>query len=363
MIVALWVVGLLSLLVTCFAFDAHVEARITSFYRKRRKAEYLARSGIEIAELLMNRSEQMQKDKSTDADVEEDEWHEQAKRLAEGLAVHAFKHKLGDGVISLDIVPEPARRNLNLLKHEDWEDILETGGIPEDMWPVLIDSVLDWIDRDSLERADGAETDDYYNQLERPYKAKNGYLDTVQELLLVRGFSRSILVGGAVEGEDEDEAGIAVTGIADLLTVYGDGKVNVNAASLRVLLSLPDVDEVIAGAIIEEREGWVDEQGKKEDSSFTTVNDLFARIPDLSPVLRRYVTTSSRIYRITSVAEVGGVRKKAWCIVRHANKKLTYLRWKEEEAPSSGRGTGRRPADDVAEGPHEPEDTDTTDTL
>ena len=74
LIVALWVVGLLSMLVTCFAFDAHIESRITSYYRKRRKAEYLARSGIEIAELLMNKSEEMQKTKSTDED-EEDQQH------------------------------------------------------------------------------------------------------------------------------------------------------------------------------------------------------------------------------------------------------------------------------------------------
>lgn len=362
LIVALWVVGLLSLLVTCFAFDAHIESRITSFYRKRRKAEYLARSGIEIAELLMNRSEEMQKAKSTDVE-EEDQWHDQAKRLAEGLAVRGFKHALADGVITLDIIPEPARRNLNLLKHEDWEDVLETGGIPEDMWPTLIDSILDWIDRDNQERADGAESDDYYGQLEKPYKAKNGHLDTVRELLLVRGFTRTVLLGGTMETGDENEAGPTVKGIADLLTVYGDGKVNVNAASMRVLMSLPGVDEVIAGAIIEEREGWVDEQGKKEDSSFTGVNDLYARIPDLGPELRRYVTTSSRIYRITSVAEVGGVSKKAWCIVRHANKRLTYLRWKEEEVPfRRGTGSTEGTEHDAAVGPEdavEPEETDT----
>ena len=362
LIVALWVVGLLSLLVTCFAFDAHVESRITSFYRKRRKAEYLARSGIEIAELLMNRSEEIQRNRSAGDGGEEDQWHDQAKRLAEGLAVRQFKHGLGEGVIVLDIIPEPARRNLNLLKEEDWECVLETGGIPEDMWPILIDSVLDWIDRDNQERADGAETDDYYSQLERPYKARNGYLDTVQELLLIRGFNRAVLFGGAVAASDEDEAGSTVTGIADLLTIYGDGKVNVNAAPMRVLVSLPDVDEVIAGAIIEEREGWVDEQGKKEDSSFTSVNDLFARIPELSPTLRNHVTTSSRIYRITSIAEVGGVRKKAWCIVRHENKRLTYLRWKEEEVPGRG-AVARAPAEDeVGVGPEEFEESDAGNT-
>lgn len=347
LIVALWVVGLLSMLVTCFAFDAHIESRITSFYRKRRKAEYLARSGIEIAELMMNRSEEMQKNKSADAE-EEDQWHEQAKRLAEGLAVRGFKHSLADGVITLDIIPEPARRNLNLLRPEDWEKVLATGGIPEDMWPTLIDSILDWIDRDSLERTDGAETEDYYSQLERPYQAKNGQLDTVEELLLVRGFTRAILFGGAIEAGDAETAATAVTGIADLLTIYGDGKVNVNAASMRVLTTLPDVDEVIAGAIIEEREGWVDEQGKKEDSSFTSVNDIFARITDLSPAVRQHVTTSSGIYRITSVAEVGGVSKKAWCIVRHGNKRLTYLRWKEEEVPATRPTADDDTGDDVA---------------
>ena len=92
LIVALWVVGLLSMLVTCFAFDAHIESRITSYYRKRRKAEYLARSGIEIAELLMNKSEEMQKNKSTDED-EQDQWHDEAKRLAEGLAVRGFRRQ------------------------------------------------------------------------------------------------------------------------------------------------------------------------------------------------------------------------------------------------------------------------------
>ena len=331
LIMVLWVVGILSLLVSAFAFDARIEARITSHYRKRRKAEYLAKSGIDVAELLMNKGREMKNKRSEE--IEESQWNEPAQRLSEGLAVRGFKHKLGDGEIVIDIVPEPALRNVNLFKQEDWEGVLEVGGIPEDVWPVLIDSALDWIDRDSRERMDGAETENYYSRLEPSYKARNGPLDTVGELLLVRGFTPGIINGGVLGGEPGEEGGTTVSGIGDLLTTYGDGKVNINAASQRVLMTLPDVDEVVAGAIIEEREGWVDEEGEKEDSSFVSVADLFQRIPDLNPSLRRYVTTSSGIYRITSIGNVGGVRRRIWTVVRHQGARLKYLRWKEEEMP------------------------------
>ena len=329
LIMALWVVGILSMLVTAFAFDAQIESRITSSYRKRRKADYLAISGIEIAEMLMNKSEEISKNNSDEE--EDDPWYKQAKRLAEGSGITGFRHKLGDGVIILDIVSEPARRNVNILKQDDWEAMLDVGGIPEDTWPVLIDSVLDWTDKDNEERMDGAETEDYYSRLKPSYKARNGRMDTVEELLLIRGFSRKILYGGNINPSFDDEEPVMIRGFADLLTTYGDGKVNVNAASLDVLLTLPGMDMDMANGIIMEREGWVDDEGDSEANPFLNVNDLFARIPDMDMALKRYVTTSSKIYRITAIGEVSGVRREIWTIVRHSKKKLTYLRWTEGE--------------------------------
>jgi len=341
LIVVLWVVGILSLMVAAFAFDAHIEARLTSYYRKRKKAEYLALSGLEVAKLLMTKSAGM-KGSSVDEEDEDDPWFESARRLKQGLGIRGLEETLGDGTIRLDIVPEPARRNINNLDmkknksesdlESNLERILEVGGIAEELWPDYVDPFIDWIDTDDESRDEPAETEDYYSALDSPYKAKNGPLDTVGELLLVKNFDRTVLFGGVIDTGFEGEEPIRVSGIADLLTVYGDGRVNVNAASQRVLMTLPGVDELVAGAIIEEREGWLDEAGETEDTHFKDVSDLFSRIPELSRAAsEKYITTDSATYRITSVGSVRDVKRKVWCIAEYASGDLTILKWREED--------------------------------
>lgn len=337
LIVVLWVVGLLSMLIGSFAFDAHVESRITSYYKKRTKAEYLAKSGIEIAEMLMAGSAEIKKDQKKTEEFEDDQWFEAKKRLKTGASLMGIEQELGDGKIILDIIPEPARRNVNMLKDDDWERVLEVGGVPEELWPELIDSFNDWTDKDDDPRMDGAETEDYYETLEPPYRADNDVLDTVEELLLVKGFTKTILFGGSLRVLEEDEP-VIISGIADLLTTYGDGKVNVNAAPMRVLMTLPlgDEAELVARAIIEEREGegWIDNTGsdeEEEDYSFKSIGDFSSRVPDAPAEVRNYLSVDSKTYRIKSIGDVHGVKRTVWCIVRYANKSLTILRWREEE--------------------------------
>ena len=348
LIVVLWVIGLLAMMISTLAFDAHIEARITSYYRKRLKAEYLARSGIEIAELLLAKRATIKA--NTEAE-EDDRWFDTAKRLKKG-AVRGLVEKLGDGTITLDIVPEPSRRNINKLApggqgkgagneiEDNLARILEVGGVTEDldMWPELVDSFMDWTDNEkpAQTRTDGAETEDYYDTLEPPYQAKNGPLDTVGELLLVKGFDRAIVYGGVIETGFDGEEPLRIPGIIDLLTTYGDGKVNVNAASQRVLMTLPETDDILAGAIVEAREAPTDGMSGgagegEEDYSFENMNDLFGRIPDLDPAVRKYVTFSSSIFRITSTGTVGGVTRKVWCIAQYAGGGMKFLRWREED--------------------------------
>jgi general secretion pathway protein K len=324
----LWSVALMAVLIGGFAFDSHVEGRITYYYRNRTKADYLAKSGIEVARMLMIKQGEVSDEEEPEDD---DRWFDAAKRLGQGLAVQGLVEELGEGEIQLHIVPEPARRNVNLLKEDDWERILEVSNVPEDFWPEIIESFQDWVDADDEPLSDGAETDDYYSTLESPYMAKNGPLDTVGELLLVKGFSRAILFGGPLgDIEDEEGAPLVVTGIDDLLTTYGDGKVNINAASKRVLMTLPEVDELVAGAIIEEREGVLLDEGSDEDTSFKDPGDLLARIPELTSAITKHITVDSSIYRITSIGRVGGVERRIWCIAERERESLRFLRWREE---------------------------------
>lgn len=334
LIVVLWVIGIMSILIASFSFDAHIETRIVSYYRKRAKAESLSNSGLEVARMLMAKSREV----SDDDEDEEDRWLDGAKDLKNGV-VRDLKEELADGTIILNITPEPARRNINSLGgndteiEENLERIFEVGGIPEDMWSELIESFLDWTDKDDDARFDGAETEDHYETLDPPYRAKNGPLDTVEELLLIKGFTRTILNGGMLKLDERDEEGISVSGIGDLLTTYGSGKVNVNAASSRVLMTLNGVDELVAGAIIQDREGWINTDGEEEDNYYESANDLFARIPDLDASLKNSVETDSSIYRVSSVGEFGGVQREVWCIAAFdgKNKDLQIKRWREQD--------------------------------
>ncbi|EAQ78869.1 type II secretion system protein GspK [Blastopirellula marina] len=71
-------------------------------------------------------------------------------------------------------------------------------GMTED----IADAILDYIDEDDEPREFGAEVD-YYSGLDPPYAPKNGPLETVEELLLVRGVTPQLLFG-----RDENRNGV-----------------------------------------------------------------------------------------------------------------------------------------------------------
>ncbi len=322
---------LLSLFIASFAFEAHLEAGITSYSRKRLKADNLARSGMVLAELVLMRTSTL--DKAMDKEDLEG-LDTETRRLIDTQSVTVTR-KLGEGEITVNIVTEMARRNVNLLRtQEEWEGVLDVGDIPEERWPELIDSYMDWVDPDNDPREKGGETDDYYGTLEPPYKAKNGDLDTVDELLLVKGFDKTVLYGGVLTNEYGEDC--TVSGIADVLTTFGSKKVNVNAALPRVLLTLPNSGnemDLIVGAICEELTSYADENtGELEWKFFENDGDMFSRIPELNvQPLRDYVSTQSeQYYRITSVGSVGNVKKTISCTVSFGNKEMIVLRWSEE---------------------------------
>ncbi len=65
--------------------------------------------------------------------------------------------------------------------------------LPE-MTEEIADAILDWLDTDDDTRELGAEAS-YYSGLSPPYAPKNGPLETVEELLLVRGITPQLLFG------------------------------------------------------------------------------------------------------------------------------------------------------------------------
>jgi hypothetical protein len=342
LVLVLWITVLLTMLVGTLAFDALVESRLVTYQRNRWQADELARSGIEVAKLVLEHSREV-KPKDQLEGNEEDRFFAPARALSRGLAAELTEElPEGLGTLRVLIIPEPARINVNTLAPESpanderWERILAVGDIPEEYWGELVDSFYDWVDPDGDARVDGAESDDYYAEQDPPYRARNeAALDTVGELLLVKGFDRTILYGGALAFDDDDpEEAVQISGIADMLTVYGE-KINVNAAGQRVLMTLPGVDELVVDAILTERETPPDDEVDGTDNYFESAGDFATRIGalgfDVPAELRNAVSTESAVYRVTLEATVRGVSRSVWCIVeRYGKDAYRILRWRED---------------------------------
>jgi len=99
--------------------------------------------------------------------------------------------------IRFGIEDESSRLNLNILPAADESEegsarqiLMQLPNMTED----TADAILDWIDSDEIQREFGAEAD-YYSGLDTPYAPRNGPLETVEELLLVRGVTPELLFG------------------------------------------------------------------------------------------------------------------------------------------------------------------------
>jgi general secretion pathway protein K len=323
LIVALWVVIILSLMVSTLAFEMHVEAKVTSYYRSRMKAQYLTLAGVEWAKMLLVKS------RANDPFLEENypELYVPAEILRRGNAVTGLTRELGDGTFTIDLVPEQGRRNVNRLEVEDWHILLESNYVPEDRWDELVDAFMDWVDRDEEHRLSGAESDDSYYE-ERGYKVKNAPVDMIDELVLIKGFTPAMVYGGP----SEDPELPPYPGLAQWLTTVGDGKINVNAAAPDVLLSLPGMDEFAVEAILEGRLG-IDGEPDTEDDGFESVDQVI-QLTGLDPSLAGLFTTRDQAYiRLKVVGQVGEVRSGIWAIYRLGGNLMSPHFWREEQLP------------------------------
>jgi len=101
----------------------------------------------------------------------------------------------------------------------------------------IVDAILDWRDADHIKRLNGAERD-YYRSA-RGYDPKDGFFDSVQELLLVKGVTADLYYG--IDGRP---------GLRDVVSVFCKlDKINMNSVTSPVLQALgveaADADEMV----------------------------------------------------------------------------------------------------------------------
>src|SRR5205085_1490314 len=126
------------------------------------------------------------------------------------------------------VVDEGAKLNPNVLMVLDpsGNRLYQALMLLPNMTSEIANSIVDWIDQDNTPRDGGAEND-YYSSLPTPYRCKNGPLESLEELLLVKGVTPQLLFGsdfnrnGVVDPDEDDGSGL---GWSAYLTVYSREK-------------------------------------------------------------------------------------------------------------------------------------------
>jgi general secretion pathway protein K len=180
----------------------------------------------------------------------------------------------------------------------------------------LIDGITDWQDSDDAPMGAGAEAY-YYNAQTPSYETRNAPIITAGELLLVKGFDRNILF--LPPSARSPLAGEELKPLNDYITVYGDGKININTAAYPLLLSLSqDMDETIVGDILEYR----------KENVFETPEDL-KKVETVSDVLYdeivSIITVKSEIFRITATGSAGGFVRTIKAVVMRDNRGIRVV--------------------------------------
>jgi general secretion pathway protein K len=227
-------------------------------------------------------------------------------------------------------------------------DIIEKScGLEGEEKDIIVDSIIDWVDKDHNHLMNGAE-DEYYESLEEPYEARDGNFVIPEELLLVRGITDDLFYGRSytsdedyVDLEDEDTfsfdsldfedaegRGRAHKGLSELFTTFSNSnaiKVNVNDASYGLLMSIPGMTEDVTQMIIELR----------NEEEFENIRDArLMAVPNYNQIASFITVDPTMLYRIESRGKINGssVGRTITAVVEltpRKKEKYTMLYWQE----------------------------------
>ena len=272
-----------------------------------------ARSGVDLAMAVLH-----EQAATGGADSLRDDWADQLllSSLLSSLSV--------DGRAELRVIDASRKININSLVSETgvvnvrFRELLkrflsfDDFRLGTDEIEDILDAITDWLDPDDEVTRFGAESS-YYLSLDRPYRCRNGPMQSVEELRLVRGITPELFYG------TED-----TFGIGSFLTVYGEGRVNINTAHPVVLWSLSDrTDFGMAEDMAAYRE--------YEDNDLSHAA-WYREVPgmadiSLDPAL---ISVASSHFEVFSAGVKGEMRRMVSAVVEKSDREVKFVLWKAE---------------------------------
>jgi type II secretory pathway component PulK len=381
LIMALLVLTLLVVIVGQLAYSTRIDLQVSRNASDSQSALMAAWGGVEFAKGLLRDDVQ-----HNEHDGAADRW----ARLTQAI-------KVGEIAVTLDIDDEDRKLNLLLLRseHEAYVEFAESmleriidearegvGDRQEASAAELADALIEWIregktpgtaqEQSAAEREDGDEVPPL----------------TLSEFLVVKGWTDEVLFGpppaprkladeddpyGALDGptlsggEDGDDptnaaldalygdSGREPRAVADFLTLWSTGRININTAEPIVLASLSEaMSEEVVRAIVARRNsgdgepsesesategGSSDGEGGLTDNAFREVNELREvegmedaggeGEPSLIGALQHYLTVQSHTFKVRATADVGRVRRTVEVVLRRSKSGFRVLWYKE----------------------------------
>jgi general secretion pathway protein K len=299
LIVVLCMVVMLSVLLLAFNRESRANLYAVDDFRKSAQALNCARAGVSIAIAAVKDSADPHLDKSS-------------KNLFSGEKAVA----LDQGQCLIRVSGESGKLNVNLLSDKNGtlnratidhllkliDNLNKDGSDDSRIDYGIVPSIIDWIDSDDevtslpfvKHKNRGAESG-YYDRSGFSYKCRNAPVETIEELLLVKGISPEIF-----------------DRLRDHLTVYGDGKINLNSASKLMLASLSEnMDAALAQVIIERRR-------LKPFENVAELRDLPGMTDGVFYAIRGTLTVDpkDRYYNVTARGDVDSLDRTVTAILR-----------------------------------------------
>lgn len=325
LILALWSVCLLASFAVILGYQVRQELTLVNRVEEKDKLHLIADAGVKkaIAALIsepVKAYDSLADTWSNNANTFRD-MHIGAGRV--NIIYQYYNEKEGAFETFYGLIDEERKININRTDKLVLERLfMSVSGLNEAMAQDLAASIIDWQDKDdelSLPSV-GAE-DNYYRTLPHAYVAKNAEFEALNELFLVKGVTRDVFER-----------------IKNYLTVYGNGKVNINTCPAGVLsalgLSQDTIDKIISFRAGEDKSpGTADDNVFEAPDSIVTKLRQFYQLSDteageLQRVCAQSLDTKSDNFTIQAEAQSNNNKNRIQitCVVKRDGK---ILYWQE----------------------------------
>lgn len=328
LVIVMITIFVLTMIAGGFALSMKVETRLARNANSEAEIEWLGRSAVECARWELAQQLMISQEPYDGLDQV---WAGGGGGIGTSNSPLAdFKHELDTpdgGVATWTITDLERRANINnpvIANEAILQQAMMVIGVDAGSQTPIVNSILDWITPGESPRIQGAKSDYYQGLQPIPYYAKDGPIDDLSELLLVRGIRDlpELYYGGFATNYQPGYFNAQASrfggtpmitggvGLTNLFTPLSDGKININTASAEVLQIIPGVTPDMAQAIVSARTGADDGSGL--NGPYRTL-DQVRRVPEVNLMvarqLQQYCDVRSRTFEVHVDAQVAGYHR------------------------------------------------------